>query len=46
MYLGRVAMLYDGVIRIDGTPDEVRASDDPIVKGFIEGRPDLMVARS
>lgn len=42
----RVAMLYDGVIRIDGTPDEVRASDDPIVKGFIEGRPELMAARS
>lgn len=42
----RVAMLYDGVIRIDGTPDEVRASDDPIVKGFIEGRPELMGARS
>jgi phospholipid/cholesterol/gamma-HCH transport system ATP-binding protein len=40
----RVAMLYDGVIRIDGTPDEVRASDDPIVKGFIEGRPELMRA--
>jgi phospholipid/cholesterol/gamma-HCH transport system ATP-binding protein len=38
----RVAMLYDGVIRIDGTPDEVRASEDPVVKGFIEGRPELM----
>ncbi len=42
----RVAMLYEGVVRIDGTPDEVRASDDPIVKGFIEGRPELMAARS
>ncbi len=40
----RVAMLYDGVIRIDGTPDEVRACEDPIVKGFIEGRPELMAA--
>jgi phospholipid/cholesterol/gamma-HCH transport system ATP-binding protein len=42
----RVAMLYDGVIRIDGTPDEVRASDDPIVKGFIEGKPELMAAQT
>jgi phospholipid/cholesterol/gamma-HCH transport system ATP-binding protein len=42
----RVAMLYDGVVRIDGTPEEVQASDDPIVKGFIEGRPELMAARS
>ena len=42
----RVAMLYEGKIRIDGTPDEVRASDDPIVKGFIEGIPDLMGAKS
>lgn len=42
----RVAMLYEGKIRIDGTPDEVRASDDPIVRGFIEGRPELMGAKS
>lgn len=42
----RVAMLYDGVVRIDGTPDEVRASDDPIVRGFIEGKPELMEARA
>ena len=41
----RIAMLYDGSVRIDGTPDEVRASDDPIVKGFIEGRPELMAMR-
>jgi phospholipid/cholesterol/gamma-HCH transport system ATP-binding protein len=40
----RVAMLYDGRIRFEGTPDEVRATDDPIVKGFIEGRPELMGA--
>ncbi len=38
----RVAMLYDGSIRFEGTPDEVRASEDSIVKGFIEGRPELM----
>jgi len=38
----RVAMLYDGVIREEGTPDEIQGSDDPIVRGFIEGRPELM----
>ena len=37
----RIAMLFDGRIRFQGTPDEVRACPDPIVKGFIEGRPDL-----
>ena len=38
----RVAMLYEGRVRFEGTPDEVRASTDGIVKGFIEGRPELM----
>ena len=32
----RVAMLYDGVIREEGTPDQIQGSDDPIVRGFIE----------
>ena len=38
----RVAMLYDGRIRFSGTPDEFRGSDDPVVRGFIEGRPELL----
>jgi phospholipid/cholesterol/gamma-HCH transport system ATP-binding protein len=38
----RIAMLYDGRIRYEGTPEEVRDVEDPVVKGFIEGRPDLM----
>ena len=38
----RVAMLYDGRIRLEGTPDEMRQTEDPIVKGFIEGRPELL----
>ena len=38
----RVAMLYDGVIRKEGTPGQIQGSDDPIVRGFIEGRPELM----
>lgn len=38
----RIAMLHEGRNRIEGTPDEIRATDDPIVKGFIEGRPELL----
>jgi len=38
----RIAMLWAGRIRVVGTPDEIRASSDPVVKGFIEGRPDLV----
>jgi len=38
----RIAMLYEGRIRFVGTPDEIQATDDPIVKGFVEGRPELM----
>lgn len=37
----RIAMLYRGRIRFEGTPDEVRAAEDPVVRGFVEGRPDL-----
>jgi len=42
----RIAMLYDGRVRFLGTPDEVRASGDPVVKAFIEGRPELLEAVS
>jgi len=38
----RIAMLYDGLIRYAGTPDEIRGTSDPVVRGFIEGRPDLL----
>jgi phospholipid/cholesterol/gamma-HCH transport system ATP-binding protein len=37
----RVAMLYEGRIRYVGTPAEIQATTDPIVKAFIEGRPEL-----
>ena len=37
----RIAMLYDGRIRFDGTPDEIRETEDAVVRGFVEGRPDL-----
>jgi phospholipid/cholesterol/gamma-HCH transport system ATP-binding protein len=37
----RMAMLYQGRVRTEGTVEEVRNSDDPIVQQFIEGRPSL-----
>ena len=40
----RVAMLYEGRVLEVGTPDEIRATDDSIVRGFIEGKPDLVEA--
>jgi len=42
----RIAMLYGGRIRFQGTPAEIQASGDPIVKGFIEGRPELLEVAS
>lgn len=38
----RIAMLHEGRNRIEGTPDEIRSTEDPVVKGFIEGRPELL----
>ena len=38
----RIAMLHDGRIRTVGTPEQIQATEDPIVRGFIEGRPELM----
>lgn len=38
----RIAMLYDGRVLEAGTPDEIRATENPIVRGFIEGRPELV----
>ncbi|MFL5449626.1 MAG: ABC transporter ATP-binding protein, partial [Gemmatimonadales bacterium] len=35
----RIALLHQGSIRHAGSVDEVRASDDPVVRQFIEGRP-------
>ena len=37
----RVAMLHDGAIRQAGSAEEIRRTADPIVRQFIEGRPDL-----
>jgi phospholipid/cholesterol/gamma-HCH transport system ATP-binding protein len=35
----RIAMLYRGRIRQAGTVEEIRHTDDPVVRNFIEGRP-------
>jgi len=39
----RIAMLYEGRLRTVGTGDELRRSEDPVVAGFIEGRPSIAV---
>ena len=36
----RIAMLYVGVIRQVGTVEEIQRTDDPVVRQFIEGRPE------
>ena len=43
---GRIAMLYEGRCRFVGSPDEIRQTEDLVVKGFIEGRPELMEVAS
>jgi len=35
----RIAMLYEGRIRQVGSKAEIQATDDPVVRQFIEGRP-------
>jgi len=42
----RIAMLYDGQVRAVGSPEEIQNSEDPVVRGFIEGRPELIEASS
>jgi phospholipid/cholesterol/gamma-HCH transport system ATP-binding protein len=38
----RMAMLHEGTARFFGTPEEIRETDDPVVRAFIEGRPELL----
>lgn len=40
----RVAMLYEGKVRQVGTVDEIKNTEDPIVRQFIEGKPSLDAA--
>ncbi len=35
-----VHLLFDGGIRFSGSPEALRASDDPVVRQFVEGRAD------
>jgi phospholipid/cholesterol/gamma-HCH transport system ATP-binding protein len=35
----RLALMADGVIRVQGTPDEFRMSREPVVREFLEARP-------
>jgi phospholipid/cholesterol/gamma-HCH transport system ATP-binding protein len=37
----RVAMLHDGRIRYVGTAAEIQEATDPVVRAFVEGRPEL-----
>ena len=37
-------MLFEGKVRQVGTVDEIQHTHDPIVRQFIEGKPDLDVA--
>ena len=36
----RIAMLHDGRIRASGTPEEIRNTEDPVVRQFITGSAD------
>jgi phospholipid/cholesterol/gamma-HCH transport system ATP-binding protein len=38
----RIALLYRGRIRYIGTASEIQSAEDPVVRGFVEGRPELM----
>lgn len=37
----RIAMLFEGKVRQVGTVEEIQQTSDPIVRQFIEGKPDL-----
>ena len=37
----RVALLNEGRLHAEGSPDEFRASEDPLIRAFLEGRAEL-----
>lgn len=41
----RIAMLHNGQIRTVGTVEEIRNAEDPVLRAFIEGRPELLEAQ-
>jgi len=42
----RIAMLHEGRVRREGSPEDFRTATDPVVKAFVEGRPELLEASS
>ena len=42
----RIALLYQGQVRTVGTVEEIKNSDDPLVRGFVEGRPEARPGES
>lgn len=36
----RIALLHEGMLRFAGTPQELRDCTDPVVRQFVEGRPE------
>lgn len=36
----RIAMIYQGKILLDGTPEEFRASDNPVIHQYVNGLPE------
>lgn len=38
----RIAMLFEGRVVEVGTPDQIRRTDNRIVRGFVEGRPEMI----
>jgi phospholipid/cholesterol/gamma-HCH transport system ATP-binding protein len=41
----RIALLWEGRVRALGTPQEIQASSDPVVRQFVEGRSEEPAAR-
>jgi len=37
----RVALLHEGRLHVEGTPEEIRNSDDPLIRAFVEGKSEL-----
>jgi len=38
----RIAMLFEGRVVEVGTPDQIKRTQNPIVRGFVEGRPEMI----
>lgn len=38
----RIAMLYDGRVLEEGDPEQIRNTENPVVRGFVEGKPELV----